>query len=175
MIVVHSSRADELATDGHSVTLDVDRLATIRGFRSISGIEWLDRLAIEYPEQLRQFLRNVEAGGWIVKESKLLDPSSPAYFFPRKGRFYYNPTRMTYLDMLHEGSHLESFAKRGNWKLGKSFTLAAQDEVAAYSFELQLLREIGGARPDYLEYLERQIEYYRRLPETLRDIRGGGL
>ena len=95
-----------------------------------------------------------------MKETKLLGPDSPAYFFPRKGRFYYDPDRMTYLDLLHEGSHLESFAGRGNWKLGKYNTLAAQDEVAAYSRELQLLREAGGANPKYLEYLERQIEYY---------------
>jgi hypothetical protein len=118
-----------------------DRVTAWR-FRSISGIENLDRLAVDTPEELEKFLQEVEANKWIVKKTKLLDKRTPAYFFPRKNRFYFDPSRMTYLDMLHERKHLELFGLRGNSKLGKSNVFLFQDEIAAYSFELELLRKI---------------------------------
>ena len=148
----------------------LDRLAATRRFRSISGVERFDRLATEYPDELGRFLEELKANGWIVKSSNLLGPATPAYFFPRKGRFYYDPERMTYLDLLHERHHLESFVRRGNWRLGKHGIQACEDEIAAYSLELRLLREAGGADIKYLEYLERQIEYYHRRAVALRDV-----
>jgi hypothetical protein len=147
----------------------IDRLAASRGFRSVCGVARFDRLATESPEELNRFLDDLRANGWIVKPSGHLGRQWPAYFFPRKGRFYYDPERMTYLDMLHERCHLASFVQRGNWKLGRYNSLACADEVAAYSAERQLLEETGGADPKYLEYLDRQIEYYLTLPEALKN------
>lgn len=89
-----------------------------------------------------------------------LDGSSPAYFFPRKGRFYFDPERMTYLDLHHERKHLDLLVARGNWKLGQGGALLFADEIVAYTHELELLQLAGGADPDYLEYLRRQIGYY---------------
>jgi len=74
-----------------------DRLAAQR-FRSVSGVEKYDRLAAHSPEELQQFLRDVEANGWIVKATTKLPDDHIAWFLPRKGRFYYDPERMTILD-----------------------------------------------------------------------------
>jgi hypothetical protein len=146
----------------------LDRLAAQR-FRSVSGIEKYDRLAAHSPNELLQFLRDVEANGWIVKPTTKLPDDSIAWFLPRKGRFYYDPERMTVLDMLHEQKHLDLFIERGNWKLGKKGTLVFQDEIAAYSHELELLRKAGGADPKYIMYLKGQIEYNRSM------LRGEGI
>ena len=118
--------------------------------RSVSGIAKFDKLAIEYQEELQAFLQLAEENGWITKGTDRLAADSPAYFFPRKGRFYYDPERMTYLDLLHERKHLEIFIARGHWKVGKGKALLFQDEIAAYSHELEILRREGGAREDYL-------------------------
>ena len=124
----------------------MDRLAA-RKFRSVTGLESYDRLAVLCPDELAAFLGGVVAGGWIVKSTTKLDGSSPAYFFPRKGRFYFDPERMTYLDLLHERKHLELLLARGNRKLGKGCVFLFADEISAYSYELQILTDAGGADP----------------------------
>jgi hypothetical protein len=129
--------------------------------RTVSGVDPYDRLATQYPDELHAFVRDLKANGWIVKPTTKIDGSTPAYFFPRKGRFYYDPERMTYLDMLHERNHLETLIERGNWKLGKGNALLFQDEITAYSHELDLLRQAGGADPKYIQYLEGRVEFYR--------------
>jgi hypothetical protein len=131
--------------------------------RSVSGIAKFDKLAVEYPEELQAFLQLAEENGWITKATDRLTADSPAFFFPRKARFYYDPERMTYLDLLHERKHLEIFIARGHWKVGKAKVLLFQDEIAAYSHELEILRREGGARADYVEYLEGQVARYRFL------------
>jgi hypothetical protein len=65
---------------------------------------------------------------------------------------------------------VSGFVVRGNWKLGRYNSLASRDEITAYSIELQLLTEAGGADAEYLDYLHRQIDYYRRLPEALKNM-----
>jgi hypothetical protein len=131
--------------------------------KSITGIEKYDRLAKDSPDDLNAFIEAVKQFGWIVKATSKLPAYTIAQFFPRKRRFYFDPQRMSILDMMHEQQHLEAFKRRGNWK-----TLDGQvwrDELEAYSFEFELGRREGFSTA-YMDFLHRQIEYYRsRLSE----------
>ena len=74
---------------------------------SITGVAALDALAKDSPRALQAFLDEVRKDGWIVKATDKLPSESVAYYLPRKGRLYYDPERMTVLDMQHEAKHLE--------------------------------------------------------------------
>ncbi len=81
---------------------------------SITGIVKYDRLAKESADDLQRFIESVQENGWIVKLTDKLSQDTVAQFFPRKRRFYFDPDRMTILDMIHEQRHLEQFKRRGN-------------------------------------------------------------
>jgi len=127
---------------------------------SRTGVEAYDKLATQSPAELEAFLDKVRENGWIVKPTDKLPANTPAQFFPQKGRFYYDPERMTVLDMQHEAKHLELFQQRGNWKTGGGQVF--RDEIEAYSFEYELGKQKGFSK-DYMEYLEKKIEYYKGL------------
>ena len=135
----------------------MSRLATERIMKSITGVEKYDRLAREDADEFQDFLNVLEENGWIVKATSQLPKLTIAEFFPRKGRFYFDPERMTVLDMLHEQHHLERFKQRGNWKTGQGQVW--RDELAAYTFE-QDLGKREGFSVEYMAFLDRQIEYY---------------
>ena len=113
-------------------------------------------------EALRAFLDEVRKDGWIVKATDKLSGERVAYFLPRKGRFYYDPQRMTILDMQHEAKHLELFRHRGNRRCGPGGQQVFSDEIEAYRFELELGKQHGFS-DDYMKYLKRQITYYENL------------
>ena len=125
-----------------------------------TGVEAFDRLAKDSPAEFHAFLDKVRENGWIIKATDKLGRTTPALYFPRKGRFYYDPQRMTVLDMQHEAIHLELFQQRGNWKWvdGQLY----RDEIEAYKFEYELGRQQGFSE-EYMEYLQRQIDTYKYL------------
>ena len=101
----------------------------------MTGIAAFDQLAVE-SSAFAHFIQKLGDQGWIVKATTRLPPQTPAYFFPRKRRFYYNPEKMTVVDMLHENVHLDQFASQGSWKIGGG--LGASMEAKAYQFEYEL-------------------------------------
>jgi hypothetical protein len=133
-------------------------MAAERQLLSRTSVEAYDKLAKDSPTELQAFLNEVRENGWIVKATDKIPAGTPAQFFPRKGRFYYNPNRMTMLDMLHEQKHLELFKQRGNWKIGGSQIW--RDELEAYTFEYEIGKQHGFAK-EYMEYLENRIKYYK--------------
>jgi hypothetical protein len=134
-------------------------LAADRRFMSRTGVEAFDKLAKDSPAEFQAFLERVEKNGWIVKETDKIN-NSPALFFPRKARFYYDPERMTILDMQHEAKHLELFEQRGSWKHGGG--LGWRDEIEAYTMEYELGKQHEFSK-EYTQYLDTQIGYYKAL------------
>ena len=140
------------------------------GRRLDTGVAAYDQLVAQHvgdkfvlTRKFQQFLRQVEEAGWIVKPTTKLPPDTPAYFFPQKGRFYYNPETMRVIDMIHERVHLEQFIRQGNWKIGQGRIFAY--EIEAYSHEYRLgVRE--GFSQCYIDYLHVQIEWYKMLERT---------
>ena len=63
----------------------------------------------------------IQYGFGYFLRTRQLPADVSAQFFPRKKRFYYDPERMTFLDMLHEAKHLELFERRGNWRISRLF------------------------------------------------------
>ena len=133
-----------------------------------TGVEAFDRLARDSPAELEEFLTKVRERGWIVKATDKLAIDVVAQFFPRKGRFYYHPERMSILDMWHEAKHFELFERRGNWKTGSG--QLEHDEIEIYQFEHELGKRHGFSR-HYMDYLERQIADYRSRLEEPREPR----
>ncbi len=125
---------------------------------SITGIAEYDRLAKDSTEEFESFIKAVKENGWIVKPTSKLPTGTVAEFFPRKRRFYYDPARMTVLDMLHEQKHLQQFKQRGNWKTRDGQVW--RDELEAYTYEKEL-GEREGFSAQYMEFLAQRIEYYR--------------
>jgi hypothetical protein len=137
-------------------------LAAQRRLLSITGVAAFDALAKDSPQALQAFLDEVRQNGWIVKSTDKLPSERVAYFLPRKRRFYYNPERMTILDMQHEAKHLELFRQRGNWRCGPGGAQVFSDEIEAYKFEYEFGKR-NGFSDEYMQYLERQIKYYENL------------
>jgi hypothetical protein len=145
-------------------------VASITKPMSVTGWEYFDQVvARQAPEELEVFLVAVRANGWIVKATDQLE-NEIAYFFPRKGRFYYDPSRMTRLDMMHENVHLKQFKRFGRWQSDAPARYAG--EIEAYALEVELGRQHNFA-PRYMEYLERQLTHYQGLlsPDSI----SGGL
>jgi hypothetical protein len=147
----------------------VGRVRTLLIIRT--GLEAFDRLAKDCPAELQAFLDKVRARGWIVKATDILPADVIAYFLPRKGRFYYDPGRMSILDMWHEAKHLEPFERRGNRKPGSG--QAHRDEIEVYRYKHELGKQHGFSA-EYMREVESRIAYYeRRLsgPEAPRPSR----
>ncbi len=130
-----------------------DILAASRGGVPMTGVEQFDQRAVD-SEHFQDFLSQVQAAGFTPKASPFMTRSEPAFFKPSNMIFYYSPSNMTYLDMLHEGIHLNQFSTAGSVRIGGG--LGAKYELEAYQFEQQLGQEHGFSDA-YMSYLQDMI------------------
>ena len=146
---------DPFESDTERAPLAVDEALAKSGSIPDTAIAKFDELAVKSTHWDR-FVRGIEERGFRVK-AKSLGPDNPARINVAKRQFQYDPRYMTRLDMLHEMIHFRQFKQAGNLRTGGG--LLMRYEVEAYTFEKALgLRK--GFSPEYMSYLDRQIEYY---------------
>jgi hypothetical protein len=127
-----------------------------------TGIARYDMLAVE-SNHFNRFIRGVEGRGFTVRASEHIPATNPAYIRPGNRTFYYNPEHFTVLDMMHEIKHFQQLKAAGN--LRTSGGLIFVYEAEAYQFERALgLRR--GFSTQYMDYLERQIQWYQLMQRT---------